>query len=26
MKRTKTMNHASFRKSWNARHLTPVAL
>ncbi len=20
------MNHASFRKSWNARHLTPVAL
>ena len=26
MKRTKTINHASFRKSWNARHLTPVAL
>jgi hypothetical protein len=26
MKRTKSINHASFRKSWNARHLTPVAL
>jgi len=26
MKRTKTINHASFRKSWSARHLTPVAL
>lgn len=26
MKRTKTINHASFRKNWNARHLTPVAL
>ena len=26
MKRTKQMNHASFRKSWSARHLTPVAL
>ena len=26
MKRTKIINHASFRKSWNARHLTPVAL
>ncbi|MBK4714423.1 MULTISPECIES: DUF1190 family protein [Tenebrionibacter/Tenebrionicola group] len=26
MKRTKTINHASFRKSWGARHLTPVAL
>lgn len=25
MKRTKTINHASFRKSWSARHLTPVA-
>ncbi|WP_312948218.1 DUF1190 family protein [Superficieibacter sp.] len=25
MKRTKTINHATFRKSWNARHLTPVA-
>ncbi|QKJ88711.1 hypothetical protein PMPD1_3799 [Paramixta manurensis] len=26
MKRTKNINHASFRKSWRARHLTPVAL
>ena len=26
MKRTKEINHASFRKSWGARHLTPVAL
>jgi len=26
MKRTKQINHSSFRKSWNARHLTPVAL
>lgn len=26
MKRTKTINHAAFRKSWSARHLTPVAL
>lgn len=26
MKRTKNINHASFRKSWGARHLTPVAL
>ncbi|MBJ3814219.1 DUF1190 family protein [Shimwellia pseudoproteus] len=26
MKRTKRINHATFRKSWNARHLTPVAL
>lgn len=26
MKRTKIMNHASFRKSWGARHMTPVAL
>jgi len=26
MKRTKSINHASFRKNWNARHLTPVAL
>lgn len=26
MKRTKNINHASFRKTWNARHLTPVAL
>lgn len=26
MKRTKTINRASFRKDWNARHLTPVAL
>lgn len=26
MKRTRQMNHASFRKSWSARHLTPVAL
>lgn len=26
MKRTKTINYASFRKSWSARHLTPVAL
>ncbi|MEJ4045632.1 DUF1190 family protein [Erwinia sp. SLM-02] len=26
MKRTKQINHASFRKSWGARHLTPVAL
>ena len=26
MKRTKNINHASFRKSWSARHLTPVAL
>ncbi|MBV4367165.1 DUF1190 family protein [Erwinia sp. BNK-24-b] len=26
MKRTKKINHASFRKSWSARHLTPVAL
>ncbi|HAZ54215.1 MAG TPA: DUF1190 domain-containing protein [Franconibacter helveticus] len=25
MKRTKQINHATFRKSWNARHLTPVA-
>ncbi|EMH4163917.1 DUF1190 family protein [Pluralibacter gergoviae] len=26
MKRTKTINHAAFRKNWGARHLTPVAL
>ncbi len=26
MKRTKNINHASFRKDWGARHLTPVAL
>jgi uncharacterized protein YgiB involved in biofilm formation len=26
MKRTKTIQLAAFRKSWNARHLTPVAL
>lgn len=26
MKRTKQINHAAFRKSWGARHLTPVAL
>lgn len=26
MKRTKSINHASFRKSWSARHFTPVAL
>jgi len=26
MKRTKSINHAMFRKSWGARHLTPVAL
>lgn len=26
MKRTKTIKHAAFRKSWRARHLTPVAL
>ena len=26
MKRTKSIHHASFRKSWNARHFTPVAL
>jgi len=26
MKRTKSINHATFRKSFNARHLTPVAL
>ncbi|WNN43735.1 MULTISPECIES: DUF1190 family protein [Winslowiella] len=26
MKRTKQIKHASFRKSWSARHLTPVAL
>lgn len=26
MKRTNNINHAAFRKSWNARHLTPVAL
>lgn len=25
MKRTKQINYATFRKSWNARHLTPVA-
>lgn len=25
MKRTKTINYATFRKSWSARHLTPVA-
>ncbi|WP_318390571.1 DUF1190 family protein [Enterobacter sp.] len=25
MKRTKKINHATFRKSWSARHLTPVA-
>ena len=25
MKRTKSIHHASFRKSWSARHLTPVA-
>ncbi|ELY6198185.1 DUF1190 family protein [Cronobacter sakazakii] len=25
MKRTKQINRAMFRKSWNARHLTPVA-
>jgi len=26
MKRTKSINHATFRKSFSARHLTPVAL
>lgn len=26
MRRTKNINHATFRKSWSARHLTPVAL
>ena len=26
MKRTKTINRATFRKNWGARHLTPVAL
>lgn len=26
MKRTKSINYAAFRKSWNERHLTPVAL
>ncbi|MGY5955369.1 DUF1190 domain-containing protein [Kosakonia sp. BK9b] len=26
MKRTKNIQHATFRKSWGARHLTPVAL
>ncbi|MBK4773265.1 MAG: DUF1190 family protein [Pantoea sp. Morm] len=26
MKRTKHIRHAAFRKSWQARHLTPVAL
>lgn len=26
MKRTKSIRHASFRKNWSARHLTPVAL
>ncbi|VUC72786.1 lipoprotein [Salmonella enterica] len=26
MKRTKSIHHASFRKSWSAQHLTPVAL
>lgn len=26
MKRTKNIKHSSFRKSWSARHLTPVAL
>mgnify|MGYP004712501589 FL=1 len=26
MKRTKNIHHATFRKSWSARHLTPVAL
>lgn len=26
MKRTRQINHASFRKNWSARHLTPVAL
>ncbi|PIJ49481.1 hypothetical protein BL250_12925 [Erwinia sp. OLTSP20] len=26
MKRTRTINYAAFRKSWSARHLTPVAL
>jgi len=26
MKRTKNIRHAAFRKSWQARHLTPVAL
>ncbi|ARD59008.1 hypothetical protein Y71_03405 [Kosakonia radicincitans DSM 16656] len=26
MKRTKNIQHATFRKSWSARHLTPVAL
>lgn len=25
MKRTKNIQHATFRKSWSARHLTPVA-
>ncbi|WP_075183058.1 DUF1190 family protein [Pantoea sp. 1.19] len=25
MKRTKNIHHAAFRKSWRARHLTPVA-
>ena len=25
MKRTKNIRHAAFRKSWQARHLTPVA-
>lgn len=26
MKRTKNIRHAAFRKSWQARHVTPVAL
>ncbi len=26
MKRTKNIRHAAFRKSWHARHLTPVAV
>ncbi len=26
MKRTKTIRYAAFRKSWQARHLTPVAI
>lgn len=26
MKRTKNIRHAAFRKSWQARHLTPVAV
>ena len=26
MKRTNNIQHAAFRKSWGARHLTPVAL